>query len=702
MAKFSQDRRHIRIATVLGKDVLHVESLNGTEGMSRLFNLELDLISETQDISFEDIIGTAVTITISLLWGGKRFFHGVVNRFVQVNGGGTSGDDTRVSRYRATVVPWLWLLSRSAESKIYQNLSVPDILEKIFKDQGFSDYELKLQGTYQPRVYCVQYRETHFNFVSRLLEEEGIHYFFEHLNGKHKLVLADNPQANAPCKEQKSASYQIENSGQKDEDIITSLGKTLEIRSGQYALNDYNFEIPNTALSVELAGKQHVGPGTREIYDYPGNYGKKAEGDSIARVRMEEEEAQIATITGTSNCRAFATGYRFTLTNFYRKDMTGKEFVLTTIQHHIHQDVKAGAAFSYENNFTCIPADVPFRPTRVSPKPVVQGAQTAVVVGPQGEEIFTDEFGRVKVQFYWDREGKKDDKSSCWVRVSQLFAGTNWGAIFIPRVGQEVIVDFLEGDPDRPLITGRVYNGVNKPPYELPANKTRSAIKTNSSKGGGGFNEIRFEDKKGEEQLFVHAEKQQDVRVKKDSLEWVGNERHLMVTKDQLEKVGGDKHLEVTGDQNEKIGGTMSITIDQDLQQKVSAKHALDAGQEIHLKAGMKVIIEAGTQITLKVGGSYLDIGPSGVSIKGPMINVIADAMVNVKGVMVNLNSGGSASSAGSGSGASPEKPKVAKEADKADPGKVDKPTPPKPKTIGPQAAALKSAADCGATFCDT
>ena len=702
MAIFSQDRRHIRIATVLGKDVLHVESLNGTEGMSRLFSLELDLISEKQDISFEDIIGTGVTITVDLLWGGKRFFHGVVSRFVQVNGGGTVGDDTRVSHYRATVVPWLWLLSRSAESKIYQNTSVPDIIEKIFKDQGFSDYELKLQRSYQPRVYCVQYRETHFNFVSRLLEEEGIHYFFEHINGKHKLILADNSQANAPCKEQKNASYQIEKSGQNDEDIITSLGKMIEIRSEQYALNDYNFEIPNTTLLVELPGKQHLGPGTREIYDYPGNYGKKAEGDGIVRVRMEEEEAQIATIMGTSNCRAFATGYRFTLTNFYRKDMTGKEFVLTTIQHHIRQGVTAGADFSYENNFSCIPADVPFRPTRVSPKPVVQGAQTAVVVGPPGEEIFTDEFGRVKVQFYWDREGKKDDKSSCWVRVSQLFAGTYWGAIFIPRIGQEVIVDFLEGDPDRPLITGRVYNGVNKPPYDLPANKTRSTVKTNSSKGGGGFNEIRFEDKKGEEQLFIHAEMQQDVRVEKDALEWIGNERHLMVTKDQLEKVGGDKHLVVTGDQNEKVGGTMSLTTDQDLQQKVGGKHALDAAQEIHLKAGIKVIIEAGTQITLKVGGSYLDIGPSGVSVKGPMINVIADGMANIKRAMVNLNSGGSASPAGSGSGASPEQPKEAKEADKADPGKTDKPTPSKPKTIGPQATALKSAAESGAPFCDT
>jgi type VI secretion system secreted protein VgrG len=685
MGLFSQEKRHIRISTVLGKDVLLVDSLHGSEGMSRLFSFELSLLSENQGLSFEQIIGTGVTIAVDLPWGKKRFLNGIISRFTQTGGAGTTLGDTRASTYRATMVPWLWLLSRSSESKIYQNLSGPDIVEKIFKDLGFSDFVMKLQGSYAKREYCVQYRETHLNFVSRLLEEEGIHYFFDHSDGKHKLVLADAPQANLPCPEQKNVSFQVLQSGQNEEDFINSLEKTQEIRSGKYSLTDFNFEIPNTALGIDLPSKILLGPGQREIYEYPGDYTKKADGDRLGRIRMEEEEAQVTSITGTSNCRGFCSGYRFTLNNFHRSEMSGKDFVLTSIEHHASQETQAGGSFDYRNRFTCMPADVPFRPVRLSPKPVVHGSQTAIIVGPAGEEIHTDKHGRVKVQFHWDREGKKDENSSCWIRVSQLGAGTNWGALFLPRIGQEVIVDFLEGDPDRPIVTGRVYNGLNQPPYPLPAEKTKSTIKSNSSSGGGGFNEIRFEDKKGSEQLFIHAEKQHDVRVKKDSLEWIGNERHLIVTKDQLEKVGGDKHLIVTGDQNEKVDGTVSLTTGQDLQHKVGAKHAVDAGQEIHLKAGMKLVLEAGTQISLKVGGNFIDIGPAGVTIKG---------------AMVMINSGGSA---GSGSGASPDVPKPPKEADKADPGKSDKPSPPpKPKTYGPQAGALKSAAESGAPFCDT
>jgi type VI secretion system secreted protein VgrG len=683
MALFSQEKRHIRIATTLGKDVLLVEGFSGNEGMSRLFSYELSLVSENQAIAFEDIIGTGVTVSLELPWGGRRFINGIVSRFTQTSGGETFGDDTRVSHYRATVVPWLWLLTKSAESRIFQNLSVPDIAEKIFQDHGFPDFQQKLQGSYQKRNYCVQYRETHFNFISRLLEHEGIHYFFEHSNGKHRLILADAPQMNLPCPEQKSASYQIRLPANKDEDYITALDKSQEMRPAQYSLNDFNFQIPGTSLNVDLPGKYSPGPGARAIYDYPGAYQKKSEGEVYARIRMEEEESQITTIAGSGNCRAFASGYRFTLNNYYRQEMNGREFVLTSIDHHATQSVQAGGDFDYGNGFVCIPAEVPFRPPRITPKPMVHGSQTALVVGPAGEEIHVDEFGRVKVQFHWDREGKRDEKSSCWIRVSQAWAGTNWGALFTPRIGQEVIVDFLEGDPDRPIITGRVYNGLNKPPYPLPAEKTKSTLKSNSSPGAGGCNEIRFEDKKGAEQIFIQAEKQQDSRVKQDSLEWVGNERHLIVTRDQFVKVGGDQHLTVLGDRSEKVDGTVSLRIGRDLQQKVGAMHALEAGQEIHLKAGVQVVIEAGMQLTLKVGGSFIDIGPAGVTIKG---------------AMVLINSGGSA---GAGAGAFPEAVREPKEADRAESGRSDKP-PPSQSITRPQAAAYRSAAESGAPFCDT
>jgi type VI secretion system secreted protein VgrG len=305
-----------------------------------------------------------------------------------------------------------------------------------------------------------------------------------------------------------------------------------------------------------------------------------------------------------------------------------------------------------------------------------------MVVGPKGEEIYTDKYGRVKVQFHWDREGGRDEKSSCWIRVASTFAGGNYGAIFTPRIGQEVIVDFLEGDPDQPIITGRVYNADNMPPYDLPKEKTKSAIKTNSSIGGKGFNEIRFEDEKEKEQIFIHAERNQDIRVKNDLYEWIGNESHLIVKKDQLEMVEGDKHLTVKGDSNEKVDGTLSLKVGMDMQEKVGMKHALDAGMEIHLKAGMNVVIESGTTLTLKVGGSFINLNPGGVFIQGPM---------------VMLNSGGAA---GTGSGCSPAAPKEPQEADKAKPGKEAK-LPTSSGLTSPQAQALKEASKSGVPFCE-
>ncbi|MBN1843975.1 MAG: type VI secretion system tip protein VgrG, partial [Deltaproteobacteria bacterium] len=332
--------------------------------------------------------------------------------------------------------------------------------------------------------------------------------------------------------------------------------------------------------------------------------------------------------------------------------------------------------------FVAIPSSVTFRPERNTPKPVVEGVQTAIVAGPSGEEIYTDEHGRVKVQFHWDRQGKYDEKSSCWIRVSQNWAGKNWGMFFLPRIGHEVIVDFMEGDPDRPIITGRVHNAEAVPPYELPTERTKSTIKSLSSPDGDGFNEIRFEDKKGEEDIFIHAEKNQDIRVKNDLREWIGNDSHLIVYNDKLEQVEVNKHLTVKGDHNEKVDGTISIEAGRDMQEKVGQKHALDAGQEIHLKAGMKVIIEAGTQVSLKAGGNFVDIGPGGVTIQG---------------TMVKINSGGSA---GSGSGCSPESPQEPQEAGVAETGEKVYLTPFPPSNT-PQAQALQQASQSGKPLCE-
>jgi type VI secretion system secreted protein VgrG len=688
---YTQENRYITIDTPLGEDVLLLTRFSGTEGISRSFHFELELLSQNHEVQFKEIIGKNVSIAILLSDGSKRYFHGMVSRFSQGRGGGEKGGDPRFSHCTATAVPWFWLLTQTADSRIFQELTVPEIVEKIFAEKGFSDYKMLLDGQYEPRNFCVQYRETDYNFVSRLLEEEGIFYFFQHEKDRHTMVLADSNGKFQDCPKQKSARYQVTEGGWLEEDTVSGLQVTQEIKPSKYTLTDYNFEMPHTNLRVEVPAKLSLAAGEWEIYDYPGEYAKKNEGEQIANTRMQEQEAAITVLTGSSGCRAFSTGYRFTLEDHYRDDLNGKPYVITSLNYDAQQSFSGGEHVSknaYVNQFTCIPYEVPYRPPRVTQRPIVKGNQTAIVVGPSGEEIYTDEHGRVKVQFHWDREGKKNENSSCWIRVSQLWAGMGWGAMYIPRIGQEVIVDFLEGDPDRPIITGRVYHGTNKPPYNLPGEKTKSTLKSLSTPGGGGFNEIRIEDKKGEEQIFIHAEKDQDIRVKKDIREWIGNDTHLIVKRDKLGLVEGDFHSTVNGDLNEKVGGTISVTAEEDYQGKVGMAYALDSGMEIHLKAGMNVVIEAGMSITLKAGGGFIVVGPAGVTISG---------------TPVLINSGGSV---GSGSGSSPESPKMPMEADTAKPGKKEKlgsTGAAKAAPLSPcaQAQVMREAAKTGTPFCE-
>jgi len=639
---YTQENRLIAIDTPLGTDVLLLAGFHGIEGISGLFSFELNLLSENHNIKFEDIIGKNVTVSIILADGDKRFFNGIISSFSQGRGGGEAGGD---SHYTATMVPWLWLLTRTADSRIFQKLSVPDIVEKIFTEKEFLDYKLLLNDSYDKRDYCVQYRETDFNFISRLLEEEGICYFFEHEEKKHTLILADASDKFKPCPKQESARYQISAGGWLEEDVITSLEKMQEIRPAKYTINDFNFEIPGTDLKVDVSTRQMLGPGEREIYDYPGLYTKKAQGERLTTIRMEEEETKITSITGSSDCRAFTSGYRFNLSDYYREDMDQKDYLLTHIEHEVREvsdyssaSIKSmGSESPYINRFKCIPFDVPYRPSRDTVKPVVRGTQTAIVVGPAGEEIYTDEHGRIKVQFHWDREGENNENSSCWIRVSQSMAGNRWGAMFLPRIGHEVIVDFVEGDPDRPLITGQVYHGNNMPPYLLPDNKTISTFKSNSSPEGGGFNEIRFEDKKGEEQLFIHAEKNMDIWIKNDRFETVDNNRHLHITKDKRnhvennlhEKVDGnhygeigkDRHLNVTGKEAKQVAQSLSLTVKGEVNEVFKADHSEQTTGDYYLKA-KNIVIEASQNITLSVGSSYIAIESGSIEIKGGVVKI--------------------------------------------------------------------------------
>jgi type VI secretion system secreted protein VgrG len=653
---FSQENRLVSLTTPLGTDVLLLAGFTGHEAISRLFSFHLDLLSEQRDpIDFAKIIGKNVTITVNLADNKTRYFNGLVSHF------GQSGSDAGFTHYQMEVVPWTWMLTRYADCKIFHNKKVDDIIKQVFSDRGFQDCKFTLNGSYSPMEYCVQYRETDFNFISRLMEQNGIFYFFQHEDGKHTMVIADSSSAHEECPGQKNAGYNLVTGGIDEADVINSWRLEQELRSGKYTLTDYNFKTPSTSLLATEPTIVSVGGNSNfEIFDYPGEYPTRADGTAFAKVRMQEEEASHLLATGSSVCRAFTAGYKFTLTDHHQMFMNNS-YVLTEIQHiaSVGESYSraGGSGDTYSNHFTCIPESVPFRPQRLTPKPFVQGPQTAVVIGKSqysdssgddgsgdGEEIWVDSFGRVIVRFPWDRAGK----CSCRVRVSQEWAGQGWGAITIPRVGQEVIVSFLEGDPDRPIITGRVYNANETVPYPLPDNQTRSTFKTRSSKGGGtdNYNELRFEDKKGSEQIFLRGEKDLDTRLKHDSREYVGNNRSLMVTQDQMEKVGGDLHEEVTGNFNQKVGQTLSLNVGQNLYEKSGTNFAHEAGQVIHLKAGMTVVLEAGTELTLKVGGNFIDINPSGISIVG---------------TMVMINSGGAA---GSGCGSSPTDPKKPDEAD--------------------------------------
>lgn len=695
MATYIHADRPIKVTTPLGKDALLLVGFTGHESISQLFSFHLDLLAENkQDVAFDKLLGKSVTISLALSDGKERYFNGICSRVMQ------GVRDHTFTTYQMEIVPQFWLLTRRAQSRIFQHISIPDILKEVFKGLNVA-YEI--QGTFQSRDFCVQYRETDFNFASRLMEEEGIYYFFKHTAEGHQMVVANTPLSHPDMPGPTKIIYEELEGGTREEQRIYDWQKVQELRSGKYTLWDHCFELPHKPLeaeepileSVQVGEQTHklkVGDNDRlEIYDYPGAYAQRFDGVDrsggdqagelqkiyqdnrrTTKIRMEQETVPGIVISGQSDCRQFVSGHKFSLERHFNAD---GQYLLTSIQHAAQSssDYRSGedGGFTYENSFTCIPFALPFRPPRITPRPIVQGTQTAVVVGPAGEEIFTDKYGRVKVQFHWDRQGKHDADSSCWIRVGTLWAGKQWGVVHIPRIGQEVIVDFLEGDPDQPIIVGSVFNADTMPPYELPKFKTYSGIKSNTSPDNAGFNEIRFEDKKGEEQIFIHAERDYHIRVKKERREWVEEDRSLIVKRDKMESVEQDKSVkvnrdvkeEIGRDYNQKVGGKAAIEIGTSLSLKVGtnvgekfgANHSEEVGANYSLKAGAQVVIEA-SAITLKVGGNSVNINPAGVQIIGSI---------------VLINSGGAALSGMAPSIVAPVAAAVAKEAVDAKPGSM-------------------------------
>ena len=593
MAEYTQQKRLIAVKTPLGEDVLLLESFRAREQLSRLFSFELGLLSEQDDIAPEDIVGKSVSVRLALSEdGAARHFHGFVRRF-----SGEALATRHLRRYRAEIVPWLWFLKRTNDCRIFQNQTVPQIIEDIFSDHGLADFDTGgIQGDHPERVYCTQYRESDFDFVSRLMEEEGIFYYFRHEEDKHTMVLADGTSAYKDCEENEIEFTQ----GSLVARHISSWEHQYEFRSGKWALQDYNFETPSTSLLVNTDTLVDLPSVDKyEVYDYPGEYGDKGEGDSLSKLRMEEEEVGFDRVQGASNCRSLYAGGKFTLTRHECPAEESKSYVITGVEHSAHESSyseNGGGLSDYSNSFGCVPAEVSFRPERQTHSPVIRGLQTAVVVGPSGEEIHTDEYGRIKVQFHWDRYGKSDENSSCWIRVAQGWAGKTWGSVFLPRIGQEVVVAFLEGDPDQPLVISSVYNAEQMPPYGLPSNKTQSGVKSRSTKGGGGanFNEFRFEDKKGSEQVYLHAEKNMDGVIENDETRSIGNNR--------TKTVGNDEVVDIGANRTETVGQNETITIGQNRTELVNINELITVGMSRERAVGVHETIGIGANRSKKVG----------------------------------------------------------------------------------------------------
>lgn len=587
---YLQTHRRLAISTPLGGDALLLRSFAGSEAISELFQFNLDLLSEDYSLKFDAVVGKSVTLRLFDADGKERCWNGIVSRFSQ------GPRDRRLVSYRAQMVPWLWFLTRTADCRIFQNKKAPTIIEQIFKDLGFHDYELRLYGDFPSRDYCVQYRETDFDFVSRLMEEEGIYYFFHHEKDKHTLVLANDAAAHQPCEGQASARYDFRGGGITYEDVVTEWQHEQQFRTGAWMQTDYNFETPSTNLAVNVKGKNSY-----EIYDYPGEYAARADGDRLARIRLQEQAMPCVVSEGAGGCRHFTSGFKFSLEDHYRSDLN-QPYLLTSVQHTATQagDYTSGTGdadeISYTNRFACIPFATPFRPERKTPRPVVRGCQTAMVVGPAGEEIYTDKHGRVKVQFHWDREGKRNENSSCWVRVSHPWAGKGWGAVSIPRIGQEVIVDFFEGNPDAPIIVGRVYNAESMPPFGMPGGAVVSGIKSNSTKGGGGYNEISLNDTKGTELINIHAQYDQQKKVEHDERVNVGNDR--------TESVGHDEKITIANNRTEKVGVNEDITIGSNRTEKVGANETISIGSNRTETVGANESISVTSDRTRSVGGN--------------------------------------------------------------------------------------------------
>lgn len=647
-----QEGRELTLETPLGQDVLVPVGFSGEERVSGLFAFHIDMVSNRETIEASEILGKSVTLKLKRPGMGERMFNGLVRSF--------SPGASWIRGYRAysaVIVPWTWFLTRTSDCRIFQEKTVPEIIEEVFSDNGFSDYTMRASGSHPARVYCVQYRESDFNFISRLMEEEGMFYYFEHSDGRHNMLIADNTGAYGDC-EQADVEFRAA------EDVVDAVNEwrlNYEFRSGTWAQRDFNFETPSNDLETSESTMLGIPDASNyEQYDYPGRYDNTGDGREMTRLRMEEEETPHEEVEGAGAVKSFVPGVKFRVSKHEARDQENRRFVLTRVRHEATTTdlYSGGDQVGYTNDFSCIPDSVVFRPQRSTPKGRVDGPQTAFVVGPGGEEIYTDSHGRVKVQFHWDRYGQKNERSSCWLRVAQPWTGKNWGMQSIPRIGMEVVVDFLEGDPDRPMVTGMVYNAEQMPPYALPGNKTQTGVKTRSSMNGGdaNFNEIRFEDLKGSEELYIHAEKDMLTNVENDQTLWVGRDQTITIDRDRTDhvkrdvttnidrhetrEIGQNRTLTVGMNQTTDIGMDHEVSVGMNQKETVSMGSEHKAGTTVKIEAGISMELKANASLKLTCGGASIQMTPASITISAPSVTVSGSAMLTLSGGMVNFSGG--------------------------------------------------------------
>jgi type VI secretion system secreted protein VgrG len=600
---------------------LSFDTIDALEELGRPFCYTIHLASNTAKGDLSPLLGSSGTITFTLPDGSKRYVSGIISRAVY------DGVIDANFRYRLELRPWIWLLSQAQNCRIFQQKSVWEIITSVFRDAGFTNFEDKRQNQAGDQVleYCVQYDETTLDFVSRLMEKYGLYYYFTHTTSQQTLVMADDPNSHTPLSN--PLPYHVHGAGlSKEGPHVWGWASNLELQPGTVTFRDYNFTTPSADLTAKAVQPSSTTYGNMEVYNYPGPYDTAADGQKLAAVRMQTFSSKSQIVRGMTNARDLMVGSKFTLTGA-DDDSQNREYLVVSTEFKLHAaqgaSIAAGGLLdSYTCAFTAIPGATTFRTLPRTPWPVMRGPQTAKVVGASGDEITTDKYGRVKVSFFWDRNSPQDENSSCWIRVAQGWAGVGWGSIFIPRIGQEVVVDFLDGNPDRPIITGSVYNATTTVPYTLPDNKTRSTVKTNSSTGGGGFNEFRFEDKAGSEEVFFQAQK--------DYNKVVLNNETVKITQDTTTTVSQGNRSVTVSQGNDSLTvsqGNHSITVS-------TGNDSLTVSQGNHsitVSQGSSTIT-AGQSITLQVGANSIVVNTQGVTINGTQIGLTASAQLSANG----------------------------------------------------------------------